>query len=400
MANQVGSARVVGRDKLIARLWKQLGTKSVRFTAERRIGKTTVMNKMKDESIDGMHVIYLDLEKVASVDQFAEALVSEFGSVLTRMQKTKKNFEGLLDRIQGTEIGGIIKIPASTSTNWQRILEETLNWACENNDQTLVLMFDELPYMLQKMIADDDSDQNQALHLLDTLRALRDTHKNDLRMVFAGSVGLHHVLKALQNEEIPSQPFNDMPMVEILPLVLDDAHTLAARLIDEEQVNMADGQKAKVVREICKHTDCVPFYIEKVVARLSEEEAPVWGEDIEPLVLGQLTDDRDSWEMEHFRSRLKIYYPHRVKDAHGKTLASHIITTHILNLISVASNPLSINEIIDGIKSHIAFDDRGTVIELLRLLSRDHYLMCCTEKKYSFRFDLVRTWWVKAQGLI
>ena len=49
MAKQVGPQNVVGRDKLIEIIWKKLETRSVQFTAERRVGKTTVMTKMEAE---------------------------------------------------------------------------------------------------------------------------------------------------------------------------------------------------------------------------------------------------------------------------------------------------------------------------------------------------------------
>jgi hypothetical protein len=46
MAVQIDPQNVVGRDRLIQQIWRKLQTQSLRFTAERRIGKTTVMRKM------------------------------------------------------------------------------------------------------------------------------------------------------------------------------------------------------------------------------------------------------------------------------------------------------------------------------------------------------------------
>jgi len=45
MATQIDPKNVIGRDQLIAQIWKMLGKSSVRFTAVRRVGKTTVMAK-------------------------------------------------------------------------------------------------------------------------------------------------------------------------------------------------------------------------------------------------------------------------------------------------------------------------------------------------------------------
>jgi hypothetical protein len=49
MATQIDPKNVIGRDQLIAQIWKMLEKSSVRFTAERRVGKTTVMAKMAAE---------------------------------------------------------------------------------------------------------------------------------------------------------------------------------------------------------------------------------------------------------------------------------------------------------------------------------------------------------------
>ncbi len=64
MATQLGAQSVFGRDKLIRRMWKHLERGSLRFTAERRIGKTTVMKKMAAEPPDGFEVVFLDVEGV------------------------------------------------------------------------------------------------------------------------------------------------------------------------------------------------------------------------------------------------------------------------------------------------------------------------------------------------
>jgi hypothetical protein len=48
---------VIGRDQLITQTGKMLEKSSVRFTAERRVGKTTVMTKMAAEPHSGFEVL-------------------------------------------------------------------------------------------------------------------------------------------------------------------------------------------------------------------------------------------------------------------------------------------------------------------------------------------------------
>ncbi len=83
MARQVGPENVVGRDKLIERIWGSLERGSVIFTAERRIGKTTVMKKMVAEPTVGTSIVYIDLEKVDSPERFVEVLLSVIKGLLS-----------------------------------------------------------------------------------------------------------------------------------------------------------------------------------------------------------------------------------------------------------------------------------------------------------------------------
>jgi hypothetical protein len=48
----IGPKEVIGRDQLIADLWRALDSQSVVLTSERRIGKSTVIQKMQKESAE------------------------------------------------------------------------------------------------------------------------------------------------------------------------------------------------------------------------------------------------------------------------------------------------------------------------------------------------------------
>ncbi len=87
MAKQVAPDHVVGRDKLITQLWKVIERESVIFTAERRIGKTTVMKKMEAEPVNGTIVLNADLEKVDMPIRFVETLLTGLKKYLTKRAK-------------------------------------------------------------------------------------------------------------------------------------------------------------------------------------------------------------------------------------------------------------------------------------------------------------------------
>ena len=102
--------------------------------------------------------------------------------------------------------------------------------------------------------------------------------------------------------------------------------------------------------------------------------------------------------MEHFRKRLKIYYSGFVDDQARDPVPLHRIAAVLLDHIAACSTPQSIDESYTGLKARIALDDRDCIVQMLRLLAKDHYLQTDLQKRYSFRFSLVARWWRLAQG--
>jgi len=220
---------------------------------------------MAAEPRDDFHPIFLDLEKVHTADRFIEVLLSELKSLMSTTDRAVGGFKELLGKLGGTEVGGMVKIPELGKRGWQNAIEETFRAICRTNpDARLLLMLDELPYMLQSIASQDrnaGASDNFALAILDTLRAARLEHEN-LRMIFCGSVGLHHVLNSLRGAQHASQPVNDMPAVEIHPLLMEDAVQLATKRLKVEGVNVASGLLREIANQIARQTDCVPFYID------------------------------------------------------------------------------------------------------------------------------------------
>src|SRR5262249_54143902 len=149
---------------------------------------------------------------------------------------------------------------------WKGLLVKSIEdlMACKDRtDQRLVLFWDEVPFMIDN-IRQVDGEQ-AAAEVLDTLRSLRQQHSN-LRMIFTGSIGLHHVLATINAAHIASAPVNDMFTVEVTPLAPSDAERLARALIEGEQLKTSDI--AEAAETIADEADCFAFYIHHIVAGL------------------------------------------------------------------------------------------------------------------------------------
>lgn len=402
MTKQVAPQNVVGRDELIERIWKRLEKNSIRFTAERRVGKTTVMTKMAAEPRPGFEVLFMELEGIDSPERFVELLISRLKPLLSQTDRARGWWDDFRNAVGGTEVAGVFKLPSVSKMDWQAALTKTLEGACEHQgDKTILLLMDELPYMLQKIasIRADGEPKTLALTLLDTLRSIRQQHKN-IRMVFAGSVGLHHVVSDLKQGVLASEPTNDMPLIEIRALSEPDAIVLAKKLLKDESVNFSStGDERAILERLVRATDSVPFYIEAVCSRLGELEGPISLDAIEQTVRQQLSSPHDPWEMEHFRERLGMYYNGSLDDTAGLRVRDADIARAILDHLAVTDEPQSIDHIWGIVKSSFKITDRNHIVEILKSLALDHYLDNDPDRRYSFRFPLIQRWWKMAQGI-
>ena len=86
-------SEVVGRDALIADLWDKLERHSVMMTAERRMGKTSVLKKMLAAQPQGITAFYWDLEKVRSPEALVREFFNKVSEVLSGRQKWQGRFQ-------------------------------------------------------------------------------------------------------------------------------------------------------------------------------------------------------------------------------------------------------------------------------------------------------------------
>jgi hypothetical protein len=357
------------------------------------------MLKMLDQPAPSFHPLFLDLEKIASPAHFVTTLAHTAHShnLLSRTAQALQTWQNLLQQLAGLDIAGVIKLPPDSAQHWSLSLDQLLQGLCHHtDDRKIVLLLDELPYMLQRFAASGSA--TDALLLLDTLRAARQKYTG-LRMVFAGSVGLHHVLRELRQQKLASEPVNDMPVVEIRGLEPPDARLLAQRLLDDYQIPANNPHSDTVCECIARRADYIPFYMATVVTHLTAHPRPITASTVDRVVQHLLTTDSDPWEMEHFRSRLPIYYRDSTNDANGQPVPDARIASELLDHFASVSQPQSIDQVWTAVRSRFALCDRQHLVQLLRSLALDHYLVSDSSKLYSFRFSLIRSWWQTAQGL-
>ncbi len=386
----VSPENVMGRDRLIERLWATLKHQSLVLVAERRMGKTCIIKKMEAQPPNGTMIRVRDIGGVSSPIEFVERVAEDVEKHLNGLQKTATKTKEFLAFLGGTQILGV-KLPTIAAPHWKALLERILGDLAQHGDRPVILCWDELPWMLQKIARSEG--ETVVMDLLDTLRGLRQTHAN-LRMIYTGSIGLHHVVTALREEGYVNSPVNDMRTVEVPPLDDGHAEALAKALIQGE--GLTSGTLDETAAIIARRVDAIPFYIHHVVAAMADRGQAATPEIAETIVAEALANAQD-WDLEHFRSRLSAYYGERAE-----------VVRALLDQLA-ETEPLVLDELHERLKINLSRlgpdaqrmveGDREALRTLLKLMQRDHYLRQDQDGGYRFRFGLIRRWWRLDQGL-
>jgi hypothetical protein len=380
-------AQVVGRDVFIGAMWRALERQSVLLTAERRMGKTSVLNKMLAEPASGRYAIKRSLQGITSPDEFVRHLIAD----------TEARLPGLLRQSVGTRLAkagvrriGVsalsVEFDPSSDQSWKDVASETLAVLDRETDVAVVLLWDELPHMVAAIR--DNHGPLVARALLDLLRSSRETFTS-LRMVFSGSLGIHHVVDELRAHGGMWVPTHDMLALDLPPLLNDDAQYLARELLRNEQLSCDDVDA--VAAAVAVAVDGAPYYVHHTVHQLRERQrcgrcGEIDAELVYAIVDETLVDPLDPWQLQHYVDRVETYY--------GEDSA---VVKAALDVVALAEAPPKLETIHEQIGAQLAPPSLDRLRELLVLVCKDHYLSA--GPAFAFRLDLVRRAWVRRRSL-
>ena len=132
----------LGRDALIQSLWRVLARQSLELSAERRIGKSSVIKKMTAEPAPGFVAFYQDLEGVRTRLEFVESVHRQVEVLLSGKRKQLHRLRALARALGGAEFSGV-RLPRVSAPDWKRLLQAICEDLQDNVLQTMVFFWDE-----------------------------------------------------------------------------------------------------------------------------------------------------------------------------------------------------------------------------------------------------------------
>ena len=366
---------VIGRDREISRYWEILDRQGLVISAERRIGKTHILFKMKDECPDTYLPVYQDLEAVHSAGDLVHSIYAVMNSNSFRTQIAKWS------RLLPERIGGV-QLPSADKA-CLTLLSDAFDHLLKLADgKRILFLWDEFPLMLHNL--QNGGHTQTAIQLLDYLRTLRLEKPDNVRFLFTGSIGLHLVLRSLRKSGNANAPVNDMMSVTVPPLAEKDTCLLAEELLKETR--SAKENIPDMARLIAKKIGGFPYHVHHLVDQLNQLHYPPMPSDISSAVDRLVQDSHDPANFNYYVTRLDTYY----------TPDDRALALLVLDSLAGQKSPCSFSTLLNLCRHQVASLSEEVLRNALIMLLEDHYI---EERKldgatvHDFRWPLVKTWW-------
>ena len=369
---------------------------NILLVAQRRIGKTSVLAELHERLRERYTCLFVDLQQARR----SEEAITELSKVIHRYkplwEKTKEAFANVLDRVtesvEEIDVGELgVKIRSGlTGGNWRDKGDQIFK-ILANAEKPVVLMFDEVPIMVNYMLKGDDfkiTPQRRALadEFLSWLRKNTIEHQGKVRTIISGSIGLEPILRQAKL----SATINHFLPFELRPWDEDTAIGCIEALANEYGVTLQDG----VPQEVTKKLECcIPHHVQMFFSHIydhckrkekmecSVREA---GEIYEKEMLGV----RGHAELTHYEERLEM------------VLGKELFTLAVDMLTEAAVTSFLTKEAIAALQKEYTLEEVDIIEaqkEVIWVLEHDGYIIQGKDG-YVFVSKLLRDWWKNRHG--
>ncbi len=376
--------RVTERDDL----WRYLEGNHIVLSGPRRLGKTSLLQRLADEAEEkGLMARLVDVEGINSAEAFVGALARTFPdeSITGYLKAAGKKASDWLARIHKIEakgpggIGGGVEMRAMPQAPWAVAapkLQDRLS------APPLLILIDEFSVFLDKLITRDPV---EAESLLGWLRAWRLSSGVACRFVFTGSIGLNYLLE----QHKFSTRFNDCYDFRLGPFKQKAALAMLVEVSDREGWRAEDA----ALTHLCKRTGWLsPFYLNLLLAssieaaRDREEES---GSAERVLTQADIDDGYD--RLLASRSRFIHWYQRLERDLAEPEFSFALA---ILGALAKTDEGLTRKQLLARLQRRESDPDKraATLGRLLLKLEEDGYLDTGGERILFLSF-LLRDYW-------
>lgn len=386
-----GPDRFWNRDHEIATFIEALDQgDSIHLSAQRRIGKTSLMYEVARRIASRYECVHVDLQSCKGPEDFIAALSARTKDRQRLWSRVRSVFGSFLGQATNAvdELGideVTIKIREGlVGANWQ-VKGDRLIAALAEADQPVVLFLDEVPVMVIRLLRGDDNRVTperiaRTEAFLSWLRRNALEHEA-VRFVVTGSIGFEPILR----EAKLSATINHLRPFPLDPWDTANAIGCWQALAARYRVTFEAGVPERMAEKLGA---CVPHHVQMFFA-VAREVMQKRGsqtctlDDVETAYTTRMLSTRSAVELSTFEERLKYV----VDDEHRPFVLDLITEAAVEGHLSRAA--------IDVFRREHGLDGRphdDLVLKVLDVLDHDGYLRRDGER-YVFVSNLLRDWW-------
>ena len=359
----------------------------VLLTGQRRMGKTSITRELgrRLTRSGGWVTLFTDVEDatcpedvIADIARAAypvRPIVSRLGSIASVAQRAF----GVVEEIGVS--GFRLKIRAGLDAGNWRDHGERLLQSCAEHDRRVLLVIDELPIFLKRMLrAEDGATRVEAF--LSWLRGVFQRLGGDSpTLIVSGSIGL---MPLVQRLGIPDR-INYLEPFRLGPWNREASVACFDQLANSASLSVEDGVAAAVYDALGIG---IPHHVQSFFARLRdssvmENRDRVTVADVDRVYRTGLLGPSGQNDLAHYETRLRDGL-----DEGSRSIAMEILAEAATQGAFTPGTRTRLGELY----SRVVSDAHGRITEVLDVLEHDGYLEV-RDGTYRFRLHLLKDWW-------
>ncbi len=356
----------------------------VLLTGQRRMGKTSIVRELgRRLEADGWIFLFADVEgatsaedaitEIARAAHTVRSIASRFADAMKRF--ISENFE----EITAVEFG--VKIRAGLNEgNWRHHGEQMFN-VCADQDRPVLLVIDELPIFLKRMIQQDDS-AHRVDQFLSWLRGVLQILGNGAPvLIVSGSIGLEPLVRRIG---IPDR-INHFYPYRLGPWDLETSVKCFNRLAESYAFTVEAGVVEAVYNALGIG---IPHHVQSFFARL-RDFATMHGRDhvklndVDHVYRNELLGPSGQSDLVHYETRLK-----EGLEDESYPIAMEILAEAAVQEVFTSNARHSLGRMY----SRLVDDAPSRIADILEVLEHDGYLKLVNEG-HRFESRLLKDWW-------
>ena len=360
----------------------------VLLSGQRRMGKTSILRELgRRLEEQGWDFLFTDVEGATCpedvIADIAEAahpirsLSSRFAATMGRL--VRENVEEVGARISAQDFR--VKIRAGLNAGTWRRHGERLIRECSEHDQPVLLVIDELPIFLKRMLREDGGER-RVEEFLSWLRGVfQRLEGGSPVLIVSGSIGLTPLVRRLG---MPDR-INHLYPFRLGPWDRDTSIECFDRLTASSELSFEEGVADAVYEAIGIG---IPHHVQSFFARLHDfaimkSRDRVMVEDVEVVYRTELLGPSGESDLAHYVTRLG-----EGLDNESYTIAMEILAAAAVQDVFTAGA----RRCLEGLYSKVLPDIPDRIKDALEVLAHDGYVEVC-DGGHRFALRLLKDWW-------